>query len=85
MKHLTFISRVVNSTHSDVTDLLASQVPQLLAQGSEQFGLLLWKLRNQLLQKGPDLRETAARSDPNTWRGARRSANKSGRFGAEES
>lgn len=60
----------VKFTDSNVTDLLASQVPQLLDQGSKQFSLLLRKLRNQLLQKGPNLGQTAARSHPNTCREA---------------
>lgn len=60
----------VKSTYSNISDLLTSQVPQLLDEGSEQFGLLLRKLRNQLLQKRPNIRQTAARSHPNTCRDA---------------
>lgn len=65
-------------THSDVADLQAPQGAQLPDQSPEQAGLLLGELREQLLQKGPDLGETAARSHPNTWRGAGRSDGRGG-------
>lgn len=61
----------LTSTYSNVTDLLASQVPQLSDQRSEQFRLLFRKLRSQLLQQRLNLRQIAARSDPNTCRDAR--------------
>lgn len=56
------------STHCNITNLLASQVSQLMDQGPEKFCLLFWELRNQRLQQGLNLRQTAARSDPNTCR-----------------
>lgn len=60
--------RIKESTHCNVTDLLASQVSQLLDQGLEKFSLLFRKLWNQLLQQRLNLWQTKARSNPNTCR-----------------
>lgn len=50
----------VGPTHSNVADLQAPQVPQLLDQGSDQFRLLLWELRNHFLQQRVHLGQTVA-------------------------
>ena len=62
--------------YCNVPDLLVSQVPQLLDQGSEQLSLLLLELRNQLLQQRVDLGQTATRSHPNTCRESEQEPNK---------
>lgn len=59
-----------STAHSNVTDLLISQVPQLLDQSSEDFRLLIWKLQNQIGQERLQLRQTTSCSDPDTCRPA---------------
>lgn len=56
----------VGPTHSNVADLQAPQVPQLLDHGSDQFRLLPWELRNHVLQQRVHLGQTVARSHPDT-------------------
>lgn len=57
-----------STAHRNVPDLLASQVPQLLDQSSEEFRLLLWKLQNQAGQQRLQLRQVTSGSHPNACR-----------------